>query len=633
MSFRAKRSEVEESHSRYVSLVKISLHALRLVGMTSFFILLFFVFLLPASASSNFTTDYHVIYTVAETGITRAALKISLTNKTSEYYASSYKIQVGFDNIDNLAASDPGGKINPSIEKNNDGYMIDLLFNKKATGQGNKLDFDISFDTPDVAKNFGKIWEINIPGIANPEEFDSFTVEIKVPPSFGNPAYIKPYQPIDRLIFDKEQLGKSGISISFGDKQIYSFRLVYHIKNDNIYPIKTDIALPPTTNYQNVFIQNIRPLPDNVVLDSDNNWLASFTLSPSQKLDVSVDGKTEITLIPKTVELSLQDRQKYLEDLPFWQSNSYELKQLAEELKTPLAIYKFVIKALKYDFSRVTDDKPRLGAVNALKNPDSAVCLEYTDLFIALARAAGIPAREIDGFAYTQNSKQRPLSLVKDILHAWPEYYDDNKKTWIMVDPTWGSTTGGVDYFSTLDFDHFAFVVKGTNSSYPIPAGGYKFISDKYTKDVSVEFSQNTPPEEYNFDIISHLPKEAMSALPIKGHVTIKNNGQNILPAQTLSISSLSLSPHEQTFSTAAIPPYGWVNLNVAFLPEPFLTNKVSMFTIRINDRSAAYSIDISPLFIKKWGMIGGGIGIGIFIIIILIFALKPRRLQFFGRG
>ncbi len=30
-----------------------------------------------------------------------------------------------------------------------------------------------------------------------------------------------------------------------------------------------------------------------------------------------------------------------------------------------------------------------------------------------------------------------------------------------MIDPTWGATTGGVDYFETLDFDHFAFVVKG----------------------------------------------------------------------------------------------------------------------------------------------------------------------------
>ncbi len=593
----------------------------------------------PVSAASNFITDYNVTYSTATSGITHATLKVSLTNKTSEYYASSYKIQVGFDNITNISAVDPDGKINPVIEKNDDGYIINLTFNKKAPGQGKKLDFTITFDTPDVAKQYGKIWEINVPGISNPDEFDTFAVEIKVPPSFGKPAYTKPYLPAGRqvnsfesLVFDKKQLGKSGISISFGDKQIYSFHLTYHIKNDNLYPVKTEIAIPPTTNYQNVFIQDIRPLPENVVLDKDKNWLASFNLGPSQKMDVTVDGKAEILLNPMPEELSQESRIKYLEEKPYWQADSNELKQLAQELKTPDAIYKFVIKALKYDFTRVTEDKPRLGALNALKNPDSAVCLEYTDLFIALARAAGIPAREVDGFAYTQNTKQRPLSLVKDILHAWPEYYDDQKKTWIMVDPTWGSTTGGIDYFSTLDFDHFAFVIKGMDSNYPIPAGGYKFISDKYTKDVSVDFSQNTPPIDANFDIISSLPKHAMAALPIKGKITIKNASQSLLSPQVLTISSSKLSPSEQILNVPLIPPFGSASLNVSFKKEPFLTNKIKSFTIRVSNQTLTQTIDISPLLIKKWWTVGGGIGIGILCIIILIIALKSGRLQIFRR-
>src|SRR5205085_322452 len=145
----------------------------------------------------------------------------------------------------------------------------------------------------------------------------------------------------------------------------------------------------------------------------------------------------------------------------YWQTNDPAIKALGQELKTPKDIYEYVVKTLSYDFTRVTDDKPRLGAALALKNPTSAVCREFTDLFIAIARSAGIPAREVDGFAYTENAKQRPLSLVKDILHAWPEYYDTNKKTWVMVDPTWGSTTGGIDYFQVLDLDHFAFAIKG----------------------------------------------------------------------------------------------------------------------------------------------------------------------------
>lgn len=588
---------------------------------------IFFVKTTPVSASGNFSTDYKVNYSVAESGITHALLNISLINTSSDYYASSYKIHVGFDNINNINASDSEGKINPVVEKMNDGNDLTLEFNKKAVGMGAKLNFNLSFDTPDVAKQYGKIWEINIPGIANPEDFDKFSVEVKVPPAFGKPAYTKPFQNADNLVFSKEQLGRSGISISFGDSQAYAFHLIYHIKNDNLYPIETDIALPPTTNYQNVFIQNINPKPKNVLLDKDNNWLARFKIAPSEKMDVAVDGKAEILLTPKPEEISTQDLSRNLEEKPYWQTKDSQIRQLASELKTPEAIYNYVVRTLKYDFNRVTEDKPRLGALKVLQNPDSAVCLEYTDLFIAIARAAGIPAREVDGFAYTQNSRQRPLSLVKDILHAWPEYYDTDKKTWVMVDPTWGSTTGGVDYFSTLDFDHFAFVIKGADSNYPIPAGGYKFITDKNTKDITVEFTQDIPQEEVNLNIIPSLPDNAMSAFPITGKITIKNNSESIIRPQVLSITSNDLSPEAQAVQTAAIPPFGSSEINVSFNPEPFLTNGARSFKIRINNEEITQKIDISPLLIKKWWVVGGGIAIGIFCIIIFIFAIKGGRL------
>jgi transglutaminase-like putative cysteine protease len=581
-----------------------------------------------AHGSSNFSTDYNVTYTVDESGITRANLKISLTNKTSEYYASSYKVQVGFDKISNVTASDPDGKINPILEKADDGYLINLNFNKKVTGLGQKLNFNLSFDTTEVANKYGKIWEINIPGIANPEEFNAFVVQIKVPPSFGKPTYTKPYQPVENLVFDKKELGNAGISLSFGDKQIYAFHLVYHIKNDNLYPAATEIALPPTTNYQTVYIQNIQPKPDNVELDEDGNWMATFTLNPSQKLDVTVDGKAEILLSPKQEELPAGEWQKYLVEKPYWQSDTKEIRQLAKELKTPEAIYQFVIKALKYDFDRVTEDKPRLGAANALNNPDSAVCLEYTDLFIALTRAAGIPAREVNGFAYTENSKQRPLSLVKDILHAWPEYYNEEKKTWIMVDPTWGSTTGGIDYFHTLDFDHFTFVRKGMDSDYPIPAGGYKFIADKYSKDVNVQFAQNTPPEEQTFDIVSLIPKEAMTAFPIKGSIQVKNTSQNLLAPQILGISTNTLSPQMQALRAPAIPPFGRADLTAVFDPEPFLSSKISSFTIQANGQSITHTIDISPLLIKKWWLIGLGVVFAISLLITLLLSAKKIRMK-----
>ena len=164
-----------------------------------------------------------------------------------------------------------------------------------------------------------------------------------------------------------------------------------------------------------------------------------------------------------------------------------------------------------------------MGAVNALQNPDSAICMEFTDLFITLARAAGIPAREINGFAYTENPKIQPLSLVNDVLHAWPEYYDNELNAWIPVDPTWGSTTGGVDFFNKLDLRHFTFVIHGKNDSIPYAAGSYKLGSNPQ-KDVFVTFG--TLPQERNskIKIMATLDK-FIPLIPNKLNVNITNPG------------------------------------------------------------------------------------------------------------
>lgn len=592
----------------------------------------FFVFSNSISAATNFTTDYTITYTVTEDGVTHATLNGTLTNTTSQYYATSYQMQLGFDEITNVRASDPDGPITPQVTKTDTGYSIGLAFNKKAVGIKQKLPFTITFDTPTVAKKHGTVWEINIPGIANPGDFSSFTVKVVTPPSFGNPTYIKPTQPNNNLTFTKEQLGKSGISVAFGEKQLYSFQLTYHINNDKVYPVTTEIALPPTTNYQNVSISDISPRPKNVVEDHDGNWLATYRLLPTQTLNIVVHGTAEVSLTPKEQLLSSEDRKIYLEEQPNWQTTNPEIKELASVLKTPEAIYDYVVKTLHYDFSRVTEDKPRLGAVDSLKNPDSAVCREFTDLFIAIARAAGIPAREVNGFAYTENEKQRPLSLVQDILHAWPEYYDDQKKTWVMVDPTWGNTTGGVDYFSILDTDHLAFVIKGYESDYPVPAGGYKLLDGKNKKDIAVSFTTTAAQETTDARITTTFPKTAIAGFPLTGEVTVQNTGTTMIPSQVLSLTTTGLTPKDQVLATEGIPPFGSQTWKVAFDRTNFFANSQGSFIVQfapeseLRDKSFTQGITIAPFFFTIWGL--GVLLLGILGIVLIVVISKIRRFK-----
>ena len=68
-------------------------------------------------------------------------------------------------------------------------------------------------------------------------------------------------------------------------------------------------------------------------------------------------------------------------------------------------------------------------------------CNEHTALFIALARATGIPARSAAGLAYVNG---------KFYYHAWPEIY---LARWVPVDPTFGEFPA--------DASHLRFVVGG----------------------------------------------------------------------------------------------------------------------------------------------------------------------------
>jgi hypothetical protein len=83
------------------------------------------------------------------------------------------------------------------------------------------------------------------------------------------------------------------------------------------------------------------------------------------------------------------------------------------------------------------------GVPNALQVLQSRTgdCNEHTQLFVALARAAGLPARIAAGLAYVDG---------KFFYHAWPEVLFDD---WVAVDPTFGQFPA--------DAAHLRFVIGG----------------------------------------------------------------------------------------------------------------------------------------------------------------------------
>lgn len=256
--------------------------------------------------------------------------------------------------------------------------------------------------------------------------------------------------------------------------------------------------------------------------------------------------------------------------------------------------------------------------------------LNFQIFFIALSRAAGIPARLVEGYANTSNISFKPLTLTEDVLHTWPEYYDEEKKTWIMVDPTWEKTTNGIDYFKELDFDHLSFVIKGVDSENPIPAGSYKSNVVKNQKDVSViavsQFNQDNPI----LNITTDFSKNLYGGLPIGGKIIISNDSNVLTPSQKIKIESKNLSPSSQTLSINEIPPYGKTIIPINFSPVHPLTNKTFVAKISLGQESLEKDIIVLPIYRSVYfSYFIGGLLAGLFILIISFIIYRTRHLHF----
>lgn len=585
------------------------------------------------AADPNFDISINSNYDVKEDGNTTLSQIISIKNKTEYIYTPSYSITIGFDDVENVKAFNNDGAIPTSIDNSDpENKKIKLTFPKRYTGNGTTNTFTLQLDTKNVAKQQGNIWEVSLPGISNADDFVSYQTKVTVPESFGPAKIIKPQKNAGdarNITFSKDDVGKAGVYLLFGEKQYYFFNVTYHIENPNLFPVRTEIALPPDTNYQNVHINSISLPPGNVVTDEDGNWLAEYRLLPAQKQDIVVSGIVELLANPEKSPESEESLKKYIQKDKYWDSLDPEIKEAAKSLKTPEEIYDFVVETLSYNFDKVSNGNERLGGVNALKNPSNAVCLEFTDLFVSLARANGIPSRGVEGYAYTDNDKLRPLSLLDDVLHAWPEYYDKESQRWIMVDPTWGNTTKGMDYFNTLDFEHIAFVIKGVDSEYPIPAGGYKF--EKKTKDVEVKFATKEDfVSKKGFQVSDTFSNFSFPGIELKGAFIVKNIGNSSVSNIPVVIRGNELP--EKQFTIDYIPPFGEKKVDVSYDAASLLTNTTYNLTMLVGGTQYEKSIKVSFIPDVKMLLILGGIICGSIIVAIItyrtgsVFIQRRRR-------
>ena len=176
--------------------------------------------------------------------------------------------------------------------------------------------------------------------------------------------------------------------------------------------------------------------------------------------------------IVENYDMSSETYKKYVEPEELIESNNSRIISLAYNLtnnvddwhEKALRIYDFVYHHIHYE-----KQEEERGALWALEN-GAGDCSEYSYLFVALCRAAEIPARIQAGFAF-----HRASETLED-GHMWAEYYLENYG-WIPVDVPWR-------LLDAIDDKHFSSI-----QSVPevIPYANYFFDSKAEEDNVTDE--------------------------------------------------------------------------------------------------------------------------------------------------
>lgn len=597
--------------------------------MKKIFVFLFFVLFLffPKNvfAEGEFITNTSIYYDVNTDGTTEVVHYVTLENARTDLYATTYALKlVGISPKNPQAFADKVPIQTEVVDSEEDSVTIKVHFPDSVVGLGAKREFSVRYTDSSLAKKSGEVWEVSVPKLSEETAYNDYTINLSVPVVFGELAYVTPTprQKVTaakklNLSFAKEDIVKNGVTAAFGKFQVFSFDLTYHLENPINKKASIEVAIPPDTALQRIILQKMTPEPANVHADEEGNWLATYILEPRERVDIKAVGSVQLYAEPREfAHPSPSQLEEYKKESEYWQTTDPQIKALAQELKTPRAIYDYVVKTLTYDYSKVKPNVVRLGAKEALLHPTTAICMEFTDLFIALSRAAGIPAREINGFAYTENPDIQPLSLVADVLHAWPEYWDEKNKLWVQVDPTWGSTTGGIDFFTKLDLRHFTFVVHGKDPQKPYPPGSYK-LGPNPQKDVFVTFG-SLPEVREGKAMLEVNPQKTklLSGTPLD--IKISNKGSVTLTDQGFEVYFDDQKVLEKKIES--LPPYGVEDIPV-LVPLNLLAYKMpDNVTVIFADKKITTPTNKAKVIAFNVGIVG------VLILLLILLVLRYAR-------
>lgn len=262
-----------------------------------------------------------------------------------------------------------------------------------------------------------------------------------------------------------------------------SLRVDYtiHLKNEGPDPVLTAdlyVAVPEERYHQRIDAEPRFTIKPSSIIQ--NQWDQKVAHVPMKdilpgthlELGMSVDAtlfRTRFWIIPDKVRslgsINKKIRHRYLANNTKYRINNPVVREAVRKAvgteTNPYwiarMIYQYVLKKLDYSLSGGWDPVP------LLLERGTGSCSEYTFVFIALCRAAGIPARYVGGVVTRGDD-----SFVDNVFHRWAEIYLPGYG-WIPVDPDRGdekTPRAQALGFGNLDNTMLVTTVSGGESRY-----------------------------------------------------------------------------------------------------------------------------------------------------------------------
>lgn len=342
------------------------------------------------------------------------------------------------------------------------------------------------------------------------------------------------------------------VKIAFGEQITYSFDINKTLSNSSDTTIYSEVTLPINNSYQNIVISSINPLPDKAYKDIDGNYILQYSIVSQSAIDIKISG-----FIYMNKQDSNDSKEYIIEQNPLWKIsntslirhinryvNTYglnisdtfsdinELKPEEREIFYE-SIYHYVLEYLQPNVNSVgsLSGAERIGSEDILVKQGMSSNEEYVDSIIALYRYYKIPARFVIGYLSNISNYDS-----EGIYHYWAEFYDQDKKDWVIVEPFFEDYSK-TPLWSKEMKDHIALIYRYSNPFNP----KLSFFSPQ---DFTLKLVEQAPVYTNKAKVDLVLSPFNISDPYLSGVINIKNNGNTILDSFTFKKSKPEISEY-----------------------------------------------------------------------------------------